>query len=165
MTPEQREELKKLAQEILNTRGVDMTLSQYLGARQEFERKAHPEVILALIDQIDSLKKRAARAERALIRGGFVDHGAQEWKPPLGKPPRFIEVEVLTVPQGWKLVPAEPTRDMVLAGAKHTTSPEDDETTEQEAYFVGLGRAACAYVEMLSAAPTIPAIPGTKEAS
>ncbi len=33
-----------------------------------------------------------AKAKRALIRAGFVDHGGEEWKPPLGPLPKFIEV-------------------------------------------------------------------------
>lgn len=50
-----------------------------------FMAAASPAVVLDLIARID-------RAERALIRAGFVDHGAQEWKPPVGPAPRFIEV-------------------------------------------------------------------------
>ena len=54
-------------------------------ALANFYAAANPAVVLGLIARID-------RAERALIRAGFVDHGAQEWKPPVGPAPRFIEV-------------------------------------------------------------------------
>lgn len=41
--------------------------------------------------------ERLERAERALKRAGFTYlEGAAEWKPPLGKPPRFIPVPTLT---------------------------------------------------------------------
>lgn len=28
------------------------------------------------------------KAKRALLRAGFIDNGGEEWKPPLGKPPK-----------------------------------------------------------------------------
>ena len=39
---------------------------------------------------VDTTAHRLARAERALLRAGFQDLGAQEWKPPLCKLSRFI---------------------------------------------------------------------------
>lgn len=49
-------------------------------------------------------KRRYDRAERALLSAGFEDLGGQEWKPPLGKAPHFIEV-------------SDPKRDMAIAEA------------------------------------------------
>lgn len=46
-----------------------------------------------------ALQQRLERAERALLRSGFQDLGGQEWKPPLGKPPIFIEVGASFVQQ------------------------------------------------------------------
>jgi hypothetical protein len=49
-------------------------------------------------------KRRYERAERALLSAGFEDIGGQEWKPPLGKAPHFIEV-------------SDPKRDMAIVKA------------------------------------------------
>jgi hypothetical protein len=46
--------------------------------------------LAAPVDRLD-------RAERALRRAGFQDLGGEEWKPPLGKPPIFIEVSAAPV--------------------------------------------------------------------
>ena len=39
---------------------------------------------------LEETSRRLARAERALLAAGFTDLGGREWKPPIGKPPRFI---------------------------------------------------------------------------
>lgn len=49
-------------------------------------------------------EEKLARAERALLRGGYEDLGGQEWKPPLGKPPVWIPVNELP----WKPVDQPP---------------------------------------------------------
>jgi hypothetical protein len=54
----------------------------------------------ALDSQPTSLQSRLDRAERALLRAGFQDLGGQEWKPPLGPAPRFIEVPTVAAQQG-----------------------------------------------------------------
>lgn len=46
----------------------------------------------AAVAEITKQKARADRAERALVGAGWQDLGGAEWKPPLGKPPRFFEV-------------------------------------------------------------------------
>lgn len=61
----------------------------------------------------------------------------------------IAQVEALTVPQGWKLVPIKPTLDML------------DELTNGNDGKLSLMKLR--YAQMLACIPTIPAIPGTKE--
>lgn len=58
-------------------------------------RNTAPAISLALIEKHRALE----RAERALLRAVFQDLGGEEWKPPLGPAPRFIEVPALSLPQ------------------------------------------------------------------
>lgn len=60
---------------------------------------------------MDNIKERLARAERALIRAGFEDLGGQEWKPPLGKAPKFIETAPCWIPASERL--PEATTDIL----------------------------------------------------
>jgi hypothetical protein len=48
----------------------------------------------------DETSQDLARAENALLSAGFTDCGGQEWKPPIGKPPRFNDA-ISTTPPGW----------------------------------------------------------------
>jgi hypothetical protein len=43
----------------------------------------------ALKQELAAEIKRRERAERALLICGYVDHGAEEWEPPIGKEPIF----------------------------------------------------------------------------
>jgi hypothetical protein len=63
----------------------------------------------------------------------------------------IAQVEALTVPPGWKLVPLEPNQEMCEEGY-YEFDPD------------GQPDAANLWRAMVKAAPTIPAIPGTKEA-
>ncbi|MFS2027114.1 hypothetical protein [Massilia sp. CT11-137] len=56
-------------------------------------------------------------------------------------------------PEGWKLVPIEPTMDMAKAGAKHTAIVEGEET-EATTFHEAIGRALYAWQDMLAAAPS-----------
>lgn len=49
------------------------------------------------VEQEDAtpLARRLDRAEQALKRAGFVDHGAKDWKPPVGPTPPIFAVEAL----------------------------------------------------------------------
>lgn len=68
-------------------------------------------------------KRRYERAERALLSAGFEDLGGQEWKPPLGKAPHFIEV-------------SDPKRDMAIAEAvrKFCENKAANDSTKYAAY-------------------------------
>jgi hypothetical protein len=61
-------------------------------------------------------KRRYERAERALLAAGFEDLGGQEWKPPLGKAPRFIEVH----DAAREMAIAEAVRDCARNNFTHT---------------------------------------------
>jgi hypothetical protein len=65
---------------------ADPATGEMSNANAEFIAASCPATVLELIAKLD-------RAERALLRAGFEDLGGQEWKPPLGNPPKFIEVE------------------------------------------------------------------------
>ena len=81
--------------------------------------------------------------------GGVLMNAPQPANPAIKESLTVAEpVKVPSVPDGWKLVPVEPTREMVLAG-KRTIKGAD--TT-----FEGI-LAAAAYSSMLAAAPTPPA--------
>lgn len=69
----------------------------------------------------------------------------------------IAQVEALTVPQGWKLVPIKPTIKMIAA-----LGYAGDEVLAVGHGLISKG-IADDYAAMLDAAPTIPAIPGTKE--
>lgn len=56
-----------------------------LEANAAYIAAANPAAILELLAELD-------RATRALVRGGFEDRGGEEWAPPIGPAPRFIEV-------------------------------------------------------------------------
>jgi hypothetical protein len=64
---------------------ADCIGDENMDANASFIAECNPAAVLELIAKLE-------RAERALARGGFEDLGGQEWKPPLGQPPRFIEV-------------------------------------------------------------------------
>ena len=84
---------------------------------------------IEMLTAAPALQQRLERAERALLRAGFQDLGAQEWKPPLGKPPIFIEVGASFVRQApGPLPPIYYVRD------NHTTCrlPEHVEGALQE---------------------------------
>lgn len=66
------------------------TLSPLCGAQHAESGKEADKVIVA---DAGKLKAELERAKRALVRAGFQDLGGTEWKPPLGKPPRFVTVE------------------------------------------------------------------------
>jgi hypothetical protein len=52
----------------------------------------HSSLLLTVQAERDRALIRLDRAERSLLRAGFEDLGGQEWEPPMGKPPRFVEV-------------------------------------------------------------------------
>lgn len=58
-----------------------------------------------------------------------------------------------TAPDGWKLVPVEPTMDMAKVGAKHTAIAEGDET-EATTFHEAMGRAIYVWQDMIAAAPS-----------
>jgi hypothetical protein len=52
--------------------------------------------------------ERYARAERALLRAGFVDHGAQEWKPPVNEAAvKLRHAEEMLIQYGFSYSPDE----------------------------------------------------------
>jgi hypothetical protein len=51
-------------------------------------QKQNTDLLLALQDA----KSKLGRATKAQLRGGFEDHGGEEWKPPIGPAPRFVPV-------------------------------------------------------------------------
>lgn len=149
MTPEQREELKAaaLAVDDPETRGWE--------ARSRYILRAHPAAILSLIAQVEAL----TRKEKALQ--GLADL-------------RYAEVleltaqlsEALTVPPGYRIVPIEPTPEMFEAAGESLwgyTREKANEWAKLDKFESQADRGVAAYAAMLDAAPTIPAIPGTKE--
>lgn len=38
----------------------------------------------AMLDELDAARAEVERAKRALLAGGYTDHGGQDWKPPIG---------------------------------------------------------------------------------
>jgi hypothetical protein len=81
-------------------------------------------------DSVDSLLAQAGMAEDCSVRHQLACMNFDAPAQP-------------TVPQGWKLVPIEPTEEMALAAEKAT--------------WIGTPNAKFAYRAMLSAAPTAPA--------
>jgi hypothetical protein len=78
----------------------------------------------------------------------------------------IAQVEALTVPQGWKVVPIEPTTEMCDAAAESLwgyTRAEAEAWAKVDKFESRAESGRGAYVAMLDAIPTIPAIPGTKE--
>lgn len=55
-------------------------------------------------------------------------------------------------PQGWRMVPVEPTAGMIDAGYMHTLRADEDE----DDYYRARGCAIAAYSDMIAAAPTLP---------
>lgn len=60
------------------------------GGNAELFRKPGPEYT-----ERARLAERLARAERALFRAGFADHGGAEWRPPVGDQPPFDIIDAL----------------------------------------------------------------------
>lgn len=55
-------------------------------------------VLAALASRLDQAVVRAERAERAATRAGYTyTEGAAEWRPPIGKPPRFRESDITSM--------------------------------------------------------------------
>lgn len=61
------------------------SMRDYAREAAEADRRARHEENMALLAEMADLRAQLARAERALLRGGFEDHGAQEWKPPVNE--------------------------------------------------------------------------------
>lgn len=55
MTPEQREELKTAAQDVLDAIRFNMKLNQYDAAIREFDKKVTAQVVLSIIAQVEAL--------------------------------------------------------------------------------------------------------------
>jgi hypothetical protein len=66
-----------------------------------------------------------------------------------------------TAPEGWKMVPVEPTMDMAKVGAQHAGGSADDD--EPIKFHEALGRALSVWNDMIAAAPT-PTNSGSEEA-
>lgn len=100
-----------------------------------------------------------ANAQRIVNAGGT---DAIDYPVAVGFLSLIAQVEALTVPQGWKLVPEKATGGMhnaaALAGLCGTPPHIVDGRIEY-----ALADASAVYAAMIDAAPTIPAIPGTKE--
>lgn len=78
----------------------------------------------------------------------------------------IAQVEALTVPPGYRIVPIEPTPEMFEAAGASLYGYSRANAIEwaKEDKFESQADSGCdAYRAMLDAAPTIPAIPGTKE--
>ena len=65
---------------------------------------------------------------------------------------------VPAVPQGWKMVPVEPTAEMIAAGAEHCfhmgSADPDDEREVKDQTYISRGCAFAAYSDMLATAPS-----------
>lgn len=106
---------------------------------------ADPSAILSLITQVEALTRKTVELERVYDERGLqIDR--------LETALQRTKVDALTVPQGWKLVPVEPTQDMNSAGYMRNLELGSAKRSADETYKA-----------MVAAAPTIPAIPGTKE--
>lgn len=95
--------------------------------------------------------ERLARAKRALTHAGFTYvEGAAEWKPPLGKPPRFIEVA--TTSAG-----SVPVAALNRLGARLAVTLDEDQFNTIEPFLN-----ACAIPPANAQAPAPERLPGEK---
>lgn len=96
-----------------------------------------------------ALQAKLDRAERALIRSGFEDLGGQEWKPPLGKPPRFIEVPA----------PALPVVPEGLKAFRHTGNAHDGYYPCSRKHPDAMYRVADVHALLAAAVAAVPDLP------
>jgi hypothetical protein len=88
------------------------------GAAETYYRAAKPSTVLALLDRIDELEA-AAEVESAEPVGEIVETGGSLAAVRLYSPAFFMVGDKLyrhppsAVPEGWKLVPVEPTPEML----------------------------------------------------
>ncbi len=48
-----------------------------------------------LLNENRWLRRRLDKAEKSLVSAGYTDNGGEMWKPPIGKPPDFDEIDRL----------------------------------------------------------------------
>jgi hypothetical protein len=74
----------------------------------------------ALMRESNARLDRAERAERALLRAGFEDHGGEEWAPPLGAAPTHYKTT------GEPRITPDELAAMGADGGLETTGPRGD---------------------------------------
>ena len=63
---------------------IDSRLDKHYVAYNEFQASRIKDAFNAYEARIPELEAERDKARRALERAGFIDNGAQEWKPPIG---------------------------------------------------------------------------------